>query len=44
LGALGAKREDFPIIVEGSLPSGSLKHNPRPLAAEDITAILEAAY
>ena len=44
LGPLGVKREDLPVIVEGSLPSGSLKHNPRPLAAEDITAILDAAY
>ena len=44
LGPLGVKQEDFPIIVEGSLPSGSLKHNPRPLAEEDVTAILEAAY
>jgi len=43
LGPLGVKREDVPVIVEGSLPSSSLKHNPRPLAAEDITAILEAA-
>jgi alcohol dehydrogenase class IV len=44
LGSLGVKREDFPVIVEGSLPSGSLKHNPRPLTARDVTAILDAAY
>jgi alcohol dehydrogenase class IV len=41
---LGVKEEDFPRIIEGSLPSGSLKHNPRPLAAEDIEAILVAAF
>lgn len=41
---VGVTRESFPIIVEESLPSGSLKHNPRPLAAEDVTAILEAAW
>jgi alcohol dehydrogenase class IV len=44
LGTLGVKREDFPLIVEGSLPSGSLKHNPRPLAAQDVKAILDAAF
>jgi hypothetical protein len=41
---LGVKMEDFPLIIEGSLPSGSLKHNPRPLAAEDIETILVAAF
>ena len=43
LGEFGVKREDFSTIVEESLPSGSLKHNPRPLAARDIEAILAAA-
>jgi alcohol dehydrogenase class IV len=41
---LGVKKEDFALIVEGSLPSGSLKHNPRPLAAEDVETILIAAF
>ena len=41
---LGVKKEDFPIIIEGSLPSGSLKHNPRPLSAEDVETILLAAF
>ncbi len=41
---VGVDREAFPVIVEESLPSGSLKHNPRPLAAEDVMAILEAAW
>jgi alcohol dehydrogenase class IV len=44
LGPLGVRREDFSRIVEGSLPSGSLKHNPRPLAAQDVKAILDAAF
>jgi alcohol dehydrogenase class IV len=41
---LGVRRQDFPLIVEGSLPSGSLKHNPRPLSAEDVETILIAAF
>jgi alcohol dehydrogenase class IV len=41
---VGVNRASFPVIVEESLPSGSLKHNPRPLAAEDVMAILEAAW
>jgi alcohol dehydrogenase class IV len=44
LGPLGVRREDFSRIVEGSLPSGSLKHNPRPLVAHDVEAILDAAF
>ena len=44
LGPLGFKTEDLWLIVEGSLPSGSFKHNPRPLTAEDAKAILMAAY
>jgi len=43
LGDYGVKVEDFPVIAQESLPSGSLKHNPRPLAGEDIEAILAAA-
>jgi alcohol dehydrogenase class IV len=41
---LGVKKEDFARIIEGSLPSGSLKHNPRPLAADDVETILVAAF
>jgi alcohol dehydrogenase class IV len=40
LGVTGTK---FDLIVKESLPSGSLKHNPRPLVAEDVRRILEAA-
>ena len=43
LRTLGVVEEDFPIIAQASLPSGSLKHNPRPLAAQDVQAILAAA-
>ncbi|MBN1579497.1 MAG: iron-containing alcohol dehydrogenase [Anaerolineae bacterium] len=43
LAPFGVKRQDFPTIIAESLPSGSLKHNPRPLAAQDIEAILNAA-
>jgi hypothetical protein len=31
------------LIIEESLPSGSLKHNPRPLKGSDLDAILSAA-
>jgi alcohol dehydrogenase class IV len=41
---LGVPREGFPLIIEESLPSGSLKHNPRPLNAADLQAILEDAW
>mgnify|MGYP001052720205 CR=1 FL=1 len=39
----GVPVEDFDQIIAESLPSGSLQHNPRPLAAEDVRRILEAA-
>jgi alcohol dehydrogenase class IV len=39
----GVTEADFPVIIEESLPSGSLKHNPRPLDADDLHAILSAA-
>ena len=39
----GVTEADFPIIIEESLPSGSLKHNPRPLDAVDLSVILAAA-
>jgi len=40
---LGVTEDRFDLIVKESLPSGSLKHNPRPLAAEDVRRILEMA-
>jgi alcohol dehydrogenase class IV len=40
---LGVRREDFPMLVSESLPSGSLRSNPRPLIAEDVKRILENA-
>lgn len=43
LSAYGVSEGAFDGIIEESLPSGSLKHNPRPLAAEDVRRILEAA-
>jgi alcohol dehydrogenase class IV len=41
---LGLKRADYAAIIEDTLPSGSFKHNPRPLGAADVELILEAAY
>ena len=43
LAGLGVREADFDAIIAASLPSGSLKHNPRPLAAEDVRCILSAA-
>jgi alcohol dehydrogenase class IV len=43
LASLGLKRADYDAIIEGTLPSGSFKHNPRPLSAADVEAILDAA-
>ncbi|MCZ7568353.1 MAG: iron-containing alcohol dehydrogenase [Ardenticatenaceae bacterium] len=39
----GVTEADFPLIIQEALPSASLKHNPRPLAEADLTAILAAA-
>jgi alcohol dehydrogenase class IV len=44
LRTLGVKQEDFPMLVQGSLPSANLKNNARPLVAEDVQAILERAW
>ena len=41
---LGVKKEDLGLIIKDALPSGSLKHNPRPLTAEDVETILVAAF
>lgn len=43
LSAYGVSEDQFDAIIEESLPSGSLQHNPRPLAAEDVRRILQAA-
>jgi alcohol dehydrogenase class IV len=43
LRSFGVEKEDLADIAQESLPSGSLKHNPRPLAANDVEAILAAA-
>ena len=43
LGPLGVRVEDLDAIVQASLPSSSLKHNPRTLDAHDVRAILESA-
>jgi len=43
LSAFGVTEDDFDRIIEESLPSGSLKHNPRPLGWEDVRTILRAA-
>ncbi|MGQ9626143.1 MAG: iron-containing alcohol dehydrogenase family protein [Anaerolineae bacterium] len=39
----GVREEDFPQIISESLPSGSLKHNPRPMGAEDLRIVLQKA-
>ncbi len=43
LAQFGVRQEDFPTIIAESLPSGSLKHNPRPLGEEDVRHILTQA-
>ncbi len=43
LRGFGVTPDHFDQIIAESLPSGSLQHNPRPLAAADVRAILEAA-
>jgi alcohol dehydrogenase class IV len=42
LGAVPVPRGDFPAIVAESLPSGSLKANPKKVTGDDIVAILDA--
>ena len=43
LSEFGVTRGHFDLIIQESLPSGSLKHNPRPLGAEDVRHILDSA-
>lgn len=38
---LGVLRDDFNVIIEESLPSGSLKANPRPAHSSDLMALLQ---
>ncbi|MGB4618572.1 MAG: iron-containing alcohol dehydrogenase, partial [Dethiobacteria bacterium] len=41
---LGVKPEHFEAIVEQSLPSSSLKHNPREAGARELQQLLEQAW
>jgi alcohol dehydrogenase class IV len=41
---LGVKQEDFPRIIEDSMPSGSLKANPKKVSPEDVEWILKSAW
>ena len=43
LAPLGVSEKEFDLIIEQSLPSGSLKRNPRQLEAEDVRNILYQA-
>lgn len=43
LAPFGVVEGDFEAIIAESLPSGSLKHNPRPLGAEDVRRLLAEA-
>jgi alcohol dehydrogenase class IV len=43
LASFGVDADDFEAIIADSLPSGSLKHNPRPLSADDVRRILTEA-
>jgi alcohol dehydrogenase class IV len=40
---LGVEAKDFPAVIEGALPSGNLKNNPKPLDADDLQVILQRA-
>jgi len=43
LAPLGVREADLPAIVAEALPQSSLKHNPRPMAAEDVREVLVMA-
>jgi alcohol dehydrogenase class IV len=43
LSEFGVQEADLAEIAQQSMPSGSLKHNPRPLQTHDVIAILRAA-
>jgi len=43
-GGLGLRKDDYPLLIEQSMPSGSLKHNPREASPGDIAALLDAAF
>jgi alcohol dehydrogenase class IV len=42
-GELGLRPDDFPELIEQSMPSGSMAHNPRHASYDDLRAILDAA-
>lgn len=44
LAPLGVREADLSAIVAEALPQNSLKHNPRPMAAEDVRAVLVMAW
>lgn len=43
LAGYGLKRDDYPAIIEATLASGSTRSNPRPVAADDVSRLLDAA-
>ena len=43
LSEFGVRREEWPMIITESVSASSTKFNPRPLAVEDVRAILEMA-
>jgi len=43
LGPLGLSERDFDAIAAESMPSGSLKANPRPVSEADVKALLAQA-
>jgi len=43
LGELGVKEKDFPAIAKDSMPSGSLKANPKKVSEKDVVEILKKA-
>ncbi len=43
LRVFGVKTQDFPALIEKSLPSGNLKNNPKRLVADDLLVILQRA-
>jgi alcohol dehydrogenase class IV len=43
LSAFGVRREDLPLVIEEAFPSGSTKHNARPIGKNDLERILISA-
>lgn len=44
LSELGVKKEDFPKIIKDSMPSGSLRANPRKVTEKDVEDVLNQAF